>query len=192
MDIFLQIWGGLCYLLNKVFLSFAENSENERVWRIYGWILYLVGLPAWVIILVGKHNWIAASIETGGAPSMLLGLIVAAKGIEQTPRLLQKCAAIFAFGLLFCGVSYSLYDYRGITSVSQMLEICVMAGFLVGTYLLAKKNPNGWYWFILMNLAMGTLMAIQSKSFLAVQQAVSLCFVVRGLYVSKRNKSSKN
>ena len=76
MDIFLQIWGGGCYLLNKILLSRAEGKDESTKLRIWGWFVYLVGLPAWVIILVLKNDWIAATIEAGGAPAMLLGLMV--------------------------------------------------------------------------------------------------------------------
>lgn len=185
MDIALQIWGGVCYLLNKIFLSRAEGVKSDRQWRIRGWAIYLVGLPAWVIILILKRNWIAAAIEAGGAPAMMLGLVVAAKGLEQTPWLLEKMAKVFAYGVLTFGVAYSLYDFGGITTLSQVLEIGVMVGFLIGTYLLARKNPKGWLFFMLMNGSMGTLMAIQGKPILAAQQALSLCFVIAGFLRSK-------
>ena len=190
MDISLQIWGGACYLLNKIFLSRAEGTRDNRKWRIFGWSVYLVGLPAWVIILVIKHDWMAAAIEVGGAPAMALGLVAALKGLEQTPRLLKKSAEMFAYGLLIVGVVYSLYDFGGITSFSQVLEIGAMAGFLVGTYLLAKKNPTGWLCFMLMNASMGTLMAIQAKPILAIQQAISFCFVLLGFSRSRRSNST--
>lgn len=186
MDIFLQGWGGVCYLLNKIFLSRAEGAGDGEYWRVRGWVVYLVGLPAWVIILVLKRNWMAAAVEAGGAPAMLLGLMVAVNGLEHAPRLLEKLAEVLAYGLLIAGVAYSLYDFGGITALSQGLEIGVMAGFLVGTYLLAKRNSLGWLWFMLMNASMGTLMAIQAKPILAVQQALSLCFVVSGFIRSRR------
>lgn len=188
MDITLQTWGGVCYLLNKIFLSRAEGAGEDGKWRISGWAVYLAGLPAWVIILVLKRDWMAAAIEAGGAPAMILGLVVAVKGLEQAPKLLKRNAEVFAYGLLVIGVTYSLYDFGGITAFSQVLEIGVMAGFLIGSYLLAKKSPTGWLWFILMNTSMGTLMAIQGKPILAVQQAISLCFVIQGFYRSRRNR----
>ncbi len=187
MDITLQIWGGVCYLLNKVFLSRAEGSVDNKKWSTWGWSLYLIGLPAWVIILADKHDWMAASIEAGGVPAMAFGLVAALKGLEQVPRLLKRVAGIFAYGLLVLGVVYSLYDYNGITSLSQCFEIGSMTGFLMGTYLLAKKRPAGWLWFMLMNACMGTLMAIQGKPILATQQAVSLCFVIHGFIRSWRS-----
>ena len=42
MDIFLQVWGGVCYLLNKILLSRAEGAENDGNWRVDGWLLYLI------------------------------------------------------------------------------------------------------------------------------------------------------
>ena len=192
LDIFLQTWGGGCYLLNKILLSRAEGREDNANLRIWGWGFYLIGLPAWVIILVLKHNWIAATIEAGGAPAMLLGLIVSLKGIEKIPKLLDKFSGIFAFVLLAFGVLYSLYDYNGITSVAQLFEIGVTAGFLGGTYLLAKKNHLGWLLFMLMNISMGLLMLIQNKPILAVQQFISLCFVLNGFYRSYKTADDKS
>lgn len=191
MDIFLQAWGGVCYLLNKIFLSRAESAGDGGKWRVRGWAVYLLGLPAWVIILALKRNWIAAAIEAGGAPAMALGLVVAWKGIERAPRWLAKSAEAFAYGSFALGVLYSAYDFGGITAITQVLEIGVMAGFLLGGCLLAKKNPAGWLWFMLMNGSMGALMAIQAKPILAVQQTLSLCFVTRGFIRSRRNTKTE-
>jgi len=69
INLLLQIWAGIFYLFNKIFFSQAERSKNnnlKRNWRIWSWVVYLIGLPAWVIIFVTEHNWIAAAIETGG------------------------------------------------------------------------------------------------------------------------------
>ena len=76
MDLLLQIWGGSCYLSNKILFSVAESQSEsiKRKLKIFGWLTYLLGVPAWVIILVSHNDWIAASIEAGGIPAMLLGL----------------------------------------------------------------------------------------------------------------------
>ncbi len=188
LDIFLQLWGGVCYLLNKIFLSLAEG-RSDRKFKVLGWSVYLVGVPAWVVILVLKHNWIAAAIETGGVPAMLLGLVTALlKGGKQPPRWLEKIAGVFVYIFLIVGVVYSWYDFGGITAISQVLEMGVMAGFLLGSYLLARGKPTGWLWFMLMNASMGILMAMQYKPILAIQQLISLCFVVIGFIKSKKIK----
>jgi hypothetical protein len=191
MDIYLQAWGGVCYLLNKIFLSRAEGARDDGKWRVRGWVIYLVGLPAWVIILVFNRNWMAAAIEAGGAPAMLLGLMVATKGLKDSPRLLKKSAEAFAYGLLVVGMTYSLYDFGGITTFTQALEIGVMAGFLMGSYLLAKKNPTGWLWFMLMNASMGLLMTIQGKPILVAEQAISLCFDISGFARSRHTTTKR-
>ena len=188
MDIFLQFWGGTCYLLAKIFLAHAEGVNKNEKWRMYGWVVYLVGVPAWVIILVLKRNWIAAAIEAGGSPALILGIVVATRGLEQSPWWLKKSAEAFACGFLIVGVVYSMCDFGGITTISQVLEMGVMAGFLLGSYLLAKRNPIGWLWFMLMNGSMATLMAIQTKPILVVQQVVSLCFVIYGYLRARKNK----
>jgi hypothetical protein len=79
------------------------------------------------------------------------------------------------------GISYSVYCYKGITSVTQILEILVTFGFLFGTYLLAKKNPLGWALFALMSTSTGTLMFMNDKKLLAVQQGLCLIVAIGGL-----------
>lgn len=180
MDIILQVWGGGFYLLNKIFFAFAEgkNENTKRQLKISGWTIYILGVPAWVIILISKHDWIAASIETGGVPSMLFGLFTVYQNAESPNKIFDIIASSFTYAFLILGVSYSVYDYGGITSVSQILEIGVMIGFLIGSYLLAKNNSYGWLFFMLMNGSMAALMLIQNKPFLSIQQLVSLCFVI--------------
>lgn len=189
MDIFFQAWGGGFYLLNKIFFAFAEGKSKafKRRLKIAGWLVYLAGVPAWVTILVGKHDWIAASIEAGGVPSMLFGLATAYQGAAHPNKVFDATAAFFTYGFLLLGVGYSVYDYGGITSLSQLLEIGVMIGFLVGSYLLAKNNPHGWGYFMLMNGSMAALMFMQHKPLLGVQQLISLGFVIYGFTVSLKS-----
>lgn len=188
MDLILQVWGGGFYLLNKIFFALAEGKQQKtkRRLKIAGWTIYLLGVPAWVIILVGKHDWIAASIEAGGVPSMLFGLYTVYRNADRPNRIFDKTAFLFTYGFLVMGVGYSVYDYGGVTSFSQLLEMGVMIGFLTGSYLLAKSNLYGWMFFMLMNGSMGGLMLIQHKPLLAVQQLISLCFVIYGFAVSFR------
>ena len=185
MDIFLQIWGGIFYLLAKIFLSCSEGKKDSK-WRIYGWSAYLVGIPAWIIVLAQNNNWIAMVIEAGGAPAMILGIIVAI----QKPYYFSKIditIKIFVWVLLIIGVSYSIYESQGIILLSQILECGVTIGYLVGTYLLAKRNRNGWLFFALMNISMGTLMTIQNKWIFVILQSVSIYYVLRGFKKSKSN-----
>ncbi|HIE07621.1 MAG TPA: hypothetical protein EYP64_06220 [Desulfarculaceae bacterium] len=193
MDIILQVWGGGFYLLNKIFLALAEgkNENTKRQLKIAGWIIYILGVPAWVMILISKHNWIAASVEAGGVPSMLFGLFTVYQDAEAPNKIFDFIASLFTYVFLILGVSYSVYDYGGIASVSQLLEIGVMIGFLVGSYLLAKNNSYGWLFFMLMNGSMASLMLIQNKIFLSVQQLVSLCFVIYGFAIVIKNSRLK-
>jgi hypothetical protein len=188
MDLVLQIFAGGCYLLNKILFAFAEERDKKlrRMFKIIGWAVYIVGVPAWVIILVGKQNWIAASIEAGGLPAMFLGLYTVFQDSRTSPKRLEIFASFFTYASLALGFGYSLFDYGGITQINQVLEIGVMFGFLFGSLLLAKGNRRGWLFFMLMNGSMGTLMLIQGKPFLAVQQLVSLSFVVYGYTASRR------
>ena len=194
MDLILQIWGGVFYLTNKICFALAEAEEKnrKRQLKIIGWIIYILGVPAWVIILIIKHDWIAASIEAGGIPAMLFGLYNVYKNSEKSHRFFDIIASFFTYAFIIFGTSYSLYDYGGITSISQLLEIGVMIGFLLGSYLLAKNKIYGWLFFMLMNGSMGTLMIIQNKPILAFQQAVSFCFVVYGFITATKNSRVKN
>ena len=121
MDLILQIWGGSFYLINKICFAIAEGKERNRnrQLRIIGWAIYILGVPAWVIILIIKHDWIAASIEVGGVPAMLFGLFNAYKNSEKPNRFFDIIASFFTYTFILFGTGYSLYDYRGITSISQ-------------------------------------------------------------------------
>lgn len=188
MHLLLQWLGGGFYLLNKVFLSFSErarkkgNKQLSRKWRIASWVVYLAGLPFWVIILMSWRNWIAAGVEASGAPAMLLGLITALRGnTKSAPRWLD-CLALVCIPL---GFAYSLYDFGGLNTINQWLEIGLVVGFLVGTYQLAKERLNGYLWFVLMHVSCGWLMWIQGYPWLLLQQVVSLAFI-GDAYLTKR------
>ena len=193
MDLFLQVWGGGLYLLNKVFFALAEGrpEATKRKLRIVGWTVYILGVPAWVIILVGKHDWIAASIEAGGVPAMLFGLLNACQNTGSHNKTLDLITSLFTYAASIFGVGYSLYDYGGITSGSQILEVGVMVGFLLGSYLLAKKNSYGWIFFMLMNASMASLMFLQHKPLLSIQQLVSLCFVIYGFTAAMKTSRDR-
>jgi len=180
----LQFWGGSFYLLNKIFFSQAErNNDQEKIrfWRINSWIVYLIGLPAWVIIFLSERNWIAASVEGSGALAMIIGLIIAIRGKGKEPKWFDYIARL----AIVVGITYSLYDFGGITTVTQLLEIGVTIGFLFGTYQLAKQNPTGYLWFLLMNSSNAILMLVQNYPWLFVQQLISLGFVLDAFRVQK-------
>jgi hypothetical protein len=185
LHIALQLWGGIFYLLNKIFFSRAERSEEEkqeRVWRIRSWSVYLTGLPAWFIIFVLEKNWIVAAVETAGAVAMALGLYIAIHGLKKEPRWANHLALV----VVVVGITISIYDLGTILTVNQTLELSTTAGFLVGTYLLARQRPTGYLWFLLMNASMGTLMYIQNYPWLALQQIISFGFVADAYFVNKR------
>jgi len=184
----LQIWGGSFYLLNKIFFVFAEGKtpSKKRQLRLIGWIIYILGVPAWVIILVSKHNWIAASMEAGGVPAMMFGLYNAYHDVVHPSKVLDRITSTITYAMLIFGVSYSFYDYGGISSLTQFLEIGTTAGFLLGSYLLAKKDSKGWLFFMLMNGCMASLMFVHHKPLLALQQLTSLCFVIYGFSAARK------
>jgi hypothetical protein len=146
--------------------------------------MYLIGLPAWVILLIAKQNWIAAANEGGGAPALILGLVIAWKSLDTVPKYIDWGIKIFTYGIVIIGTIYSLYIFNGITTISQILEIGVTVGFLLGSYFLAKKKPSGWIFMIIMLISMGSLMYIHGKMILIIQQIVSLFFAVNGFLKS--------
>ncbi len=179
----LQAWGGIFYLLNKVFFSRAERSDGvkQQTWRIRSWTVYIIGLPAWVIIFVSERNWMVASVEAGGAVVMVFGLVVALRGIKYAPRWLSSIARIAAIA----GIAYSIHDFGGITQLTQVLELGIVAGFLIGTYLLAKQRPTGYLWFILMNCSNAILMGVEHYPWLVLQQIASLGFVMDAYFIQR-------
>jgi hypothetical protein len=189
----LQWLGGIFYLLNKIFLSVSEryrDAGNEvlaRKWRIASWAVYLAGLGPWVIIFVSWHNWIAASVEASGAPAMLLGLIIALRGTTKDPPRWLDHLAIVCIPL---GFAYSLYDFGGLNTINQWLEIGLVLGFLVGTYMLAKEQPAGYLWYVLMHVSCGWLMWVQGYPWLLLQQIVSLVFIADAYLVTQRRKAT--
>ncbi len=190
MSLFLQIWGGSFYLTNKILLALAESrpTKSKRLFKLAGWSIYILGVPAWVIILISKQNWIAASIEIGGVPSMFLGLYNVYNGKGSSAKVFDTIALSVTYVSLVIGVGYSMLEYGGLNSVTQLLELIVMIGFLLGSYFLAKNRSFGWLFFMLMNGSMATLMFIQNKPILSIQQLFSLCFVVYGYYLATKSK----
>jgi hypothetical protein len=187
MDLVLQIWGGTFYLINKILFAFSEGKQKQvkKSLKIKGWVIYILGVPAWVTILISHQDWIAASIEAGGIPAMLLGLYNTYHDNQKHHQWFNKIVAICTYSSLVLGLSYSVIHHGGITSISQVFEIGVMLGFLLGSYAIAKNNPVGWLFFMLMNLCMAMLMLLQDKPILVAQQLVSLSFVVYGLKKSR-------
>lgn len=186
MSALMQILGGIFYLLNKVFLSFAERTEKNNYhqwnWRVWSWITYLIGIPAWLVIFFWERNWIALALEAGGIPAMILGLIIAIKGNGKEPKWLHYIAVLS----IVLGLGYSLYDFRGLTSINQVAELAMVTGFLIGTYQIARKKLSGYLWYMLMHIACIWLMYLDNYPWLIIQQIVSLIFVIDA-YKNKKN-----
>jgi len=186
LDLFLQIWGGTGYLLAKILLAIAEGKENGGRWRIVGWFSYLLGIPAWVILLAGKNDWIIAANDVGSIPSMILGIIIAWRQNKQANKIYETFVKYFTGFMIVMGITYSIYHFHGITTISQVLEILVIIGFLGGSYLLAKNNLNGWLLFSLMCICVVILMLMQDRILLAILQAVSLITTLIGYMRGKK------
>ena len=189
MDLYLQIWGGGFYLLNKILFSVAETREAQvkRSLKMAGWIIFILGMPPWLIILLGNNNWIIAATEVGAIPAMFLGLYNTYHNYNKTaPKLFTSFVTFCTYFFIAVGLTCSIYVHGGITTVTQMLEVAVITGFLLGSYFLAQNNSIGWLFFILMNISTAILMFIHDKPILMAQQLVSLGFVIYG-YVHSRD-----
>lgn len=168
----------------------ANESQHHTVarrLRIAAWIVYLIGLPFIVVMLAMKHDWIAASVEASGAPSMLLGLVIAfRKSNAEIPRWLDRLAIV----CIPLGFIYSIYDFGGLNQMSQILEIGLIAGFLVGTYLLARDRMSGYLWYVLMHVSCGWLVWIQGMQWFTLQQAISLAFIGDAFWTRLRHRKA--
>ncbi|MCI5108652.1 MAG: hypothetical protein MRY49_02290 [Candidatus Pacebacteria bacterium] len=183
----MQVLAGGFYLLNKIFLFLSESNKiRKRFWRINAWSVYLLGLPFWTYIFLSERNWIAAALELGGAPAMVMGLVYSVRKEQKSLRWLDHICII----AIVLGLGYSLYDFGGIVVINQYLELGTVTGFLIGTYMLAKEKPGGYLWFLIMNVSNAALMAIQDYYWLSVQQMISFCFVLSA-YISVKRTVSK-
>lgn len=193
MDLFLQIWAAGAYLCNKILFALSEAKAEyiKRKMKIIGWVVYIIGVPAWVIILASKQNWIAASMEASSLPAMFLGLYNTIYHNQKKNTWFNYIVKVCTFSALIFGLSSSIHHYGGLSALSQYLEIGGMTGFLLGSYLLAKNNINGWLMFMLMNISMAWLMFMQHKYVLGIQQLISLGFVLYGYIQAQKIKKTE-
>jgi hypothetical protein len=192
IDFLLQLWGGTFYLLNKLYFSKAERSVSIRYqckYRMQAWSSYLIGLPPWVFIFISERNWIAAAVESSGVPAMFIGLTAALHGHTQLHGYLWlDCLAKL---MIIIGLGLSFYDFGGLVTLNQFMELGVAAGFLMGTYLLAKTNPQGYIWLMVGNICAALLMMRQGYFLLMTQQIISLSLVIDAYRVQRQKVEGK-
>lgn len=190
--ILLQVWGGLFYLLNKLFFSIAERSNHikfQQKSRVYAWAAYMTGLPAWVFVFISEHNWIAAAIESSGVPAMIMGLYYALK--ESREQSYNAWLDYISRFMIILGLGLSIYDFGGLTTFNQLLELGIALGFIFGTYFLAKFKARGYFWFMFGNIAAAALMMRQGYYVLMTQQLLSFGIVLDAYFVRKKKFSAK-
>lgn len=187
----LQIWGGLGYLINKILFSQTERStnvNNKKKFQIWSWIAYLTALPAWIIVFISEDNWIAAAVEFGGAPSMIIGLIIALKGEGKQSKFIDYLAKVF----VLLGLCLSFHKTDGLFKLTQLIELGIASGFLMGTYFLAKGKISGYLWLVVGNISCALLMGLQGFYILMCQQLISLLFVVDAYIIRRKKTIEKN
>jgi hypothetical protein len=133
-------------------------------------ILFLISLP--------KPAFILASIELGGVPAMIYGAAQARKQRETSSWL-----DIFAVAGVVWGIWWSFKAFHGLTSTTQVFELIGSAGFLIGLYLLVKFKIQGYFGFMAMNLATGLLFVAEHRWLFAIQQLVSIVFVLETYWI---------
>jgi hypothetical protein len=84
------------------------------------------------------------------------------------------------------GLTLSVYEFGGIKTIHQFLELGIAAGILMGTYLMAKDNIQGYFWLMLGNVSCASLMGLEAFYLLMVQQIISLIFVTDAYLVRRR------
>jgi hypothetical protein len=192
IDIGLQIWGGIGYLLAKILLATAESMNDSRKLRIAGWSSYLVSVPAWIILMVGKNDWLVTGTDMGSIPTMILGIAAAWKRDTPVPKFFDAFAKIITYLMIVLGFIYSIYYFHGIKTFTQILEILITIAFLLGSYLLAKQKPEGWLLYMLSGICMIILLLIQSKILLIFQQVISLIVEIIGYIKAVKKYKLKN
>jgi len=135
-----------------------------------------------VVVFISEHNWIAAGVESGGAPAMIVGLIIALRGHGAGPKWLDAIAKIS----VFVGLALSVYEFGGIKTLSQFLELGIAAGFLMGTYMMAKDKAQGYFWLMLGNVSCASLMGIEGFFIMMIEQLVSFIFVADAFLVRRK------
>ena len=198
LSLALQFWGGVFYLLNKIFFALKENRSKydkagERFWRVRAWTVYIIGAPAWLIILYQEDKFMTLLVETGGLPSMALGLLIATRHNSKSPmsqewKTWTKRLDWLAWTSAVLGVLVSFYVIGMMTDYTQWLELGIVLGFLVGTYRLTHDHLDGYLWFLLMNGSAGALVFVEGYPILGVQQILSLGFVLYA-FVKKSRRS---
>jgi hypothetical protein len=148
------------------------------------WASYLIGLPPWILIFISERNWIAAAVESSGVPAMLIGLSAARQSHTQLHEYvwLDHLAKL----MIIIGLGLSLFDFGGLATLNQFLELGIAAGFLMGTYLLAKSKPQGYFWLTLGNISAALLMMRQGYFLLMTQQIISLSLVIDAYRIQRR------
>ena len=185
----LMILGGGCFLLQKVSLPLKEYMwprSEKWFWRfnVWGWGIFLIGLIPIVIYMSLLHDWIAASLELGGAPAMWMGFQSARK--KDLHGKASPFADRFARVCIVVGIATSIYLLGTIATLAQFWELVMVSGYLIGTRELGKHKVVGYFWFYVMFLGCGSLMNIQHQWLMSWQQVASAIVTAPGLLMKFR------
>jgi len=113
---------------------------------------------------------------------MIVGLLIALRGHGTEPKWLDHLAKVS----VVVGLALSVHEFGGIKTLGQVLELGIAAGFLMGTYLMAKDKTHGYFWLMLGNATCAALMGIEGFFLLMTEQVVSLIFVTDAFLVRRK------
>ena len=183
MELPCQIVASILAVLSRALLALYEHlsprsdrAQAARWAQISSWSLYLLSVFPWTFLYLTRRNWIAVAMEICGLPGMILALVAAWHVRTYTPptwlnRLTIACIIV--------GLSMSSWDaLHGLGDWSQLCELGMAAGFLVGTYHLAHKRLKGYYWYLFMHVCCAGLMYRQGRYVLLGQQGISFLITV--------------
>ncbi len=184
----LQLAAGGFYFLNKAFLlsKLIVRDSKKRLQNILASVIYPFGLPFWIIIFNLEKDYIALSLEAGGIFSMILGIYTSIKGKSQKTKIFEKGCLVITILFILFGAIESINEYGGIKTLTQILEISIVTGFLVGTYYMAIQSKKVYFYFMFMNLSCATLMLIQGNPLLFWFQLASLVWMGMGYIITKK------
>lgn len=118
---------------------------------------------------------------------MMVGLIIAWRGRGKEPNWLNVVAKLS----VGAGLLLSIHEFGGINTLGQLIELAIAAGFLMGTYMMAKDKAQGYFWLMLGNVSCATLMWMEGFFVLMAQQMLSLIFVTDAYRVRRHKCDSR-
>lgn len=183
MEALLLITGGSLYLSSKTFLFSGELSKDEmksKESRLLSWIFCLTASMPIFFWFLNHGNYIASLIILASGFVAAIHILMTAMNWKESAKKTTIATCI----IVATSLPFSLHEFQGITTQTQMIEIAMAVGFLFGTYLLGIRDVRGHLGIAVMDVSSGALFFIQGYNLMAFQQAISVCLVIGTLFVN--------